>query len=616
MPEQETTPFERRLGRLEPGIVPPGEEEERRWWFERAIRAEENLENPRCSPEVGRVLVDFELLRPVEQSGMNIEWYEAKPVLTALRKKADAGHEIEALRETPDLKRVEELRGKIAGLQTRLDASQDEEEKKSLGEEIKSLETERRKYEWLDSLVDKRGEIVKSGKKEKWEKVFDETQAAIALQRAWYQRTKLEDDVDSYAERLFFSSMEKQNLSPSKMVALLGIPEIGQAIEKALEIYIDIHLGYNPDAQKDKSLKIIQSEQAIKEERERCFAYVRQKCSDKTWVAERAELLARHLVTATLLSVWLGAGRDEKGNLKYEGKIPKPGIATLEGESQSDLIKLIFFRSKTISDLNSNRPAGPPTLAPGIPEYLSEDFFHFAKTQDTKESVFDAWYIARKERKDVRLADVLRRVNEGAFSYWAYCMFRQNRVKSALWEMEREKMVVPLFVSEALRALNKDFGVGFGDDVLTREITKINLVAARLITWSGGKNTDVADSRQEFPSVSTTKGVVKTACLTSGFLNEKEWELVEGVMSQRKALAPREILKTGDSNTLRALLRRGEAVRIEKISAKSLKAQLEEIKNSDRLVEEISRKVREGGGIDKINESQLGRIIMGARSAG
>jgi len=619
-----------------PGIP----ESETRRLRELAVTTVETLSNPDCDPETGRILVDFEFLRPREELGLNISSWEAGSVLVELKKRAEVSEQTKALIEVnaSRIQQYEQLEAQIRELRGEWEKIQDGEEKKKLEGEIKKLKEEQQRYAWIYGVVEERRAASKSGEREKWERVFRETRAAIGLQAVWWQRTKLEGDVDNYAERLFFSSMEMETLPPSKIVALLETPDIEEAIEKALEIYIDIHLDEDiPEVKKlqeeliksfgierekedgskkseeelyqevKKRLKILQSGDVIQKDREVVFQFVKKICSNKSWAGERGELLARHLATVSLLSVWLGVKRDPKtGGVEYEGKFPELGICTFEGESQSDLIKLLYFRLKTISDLNKNRPAGPPALATALPEYLTEDFFHFTKVgiradgsfcfyKDKKakevKSVFEAWYKARKEGKEVKLADVLKMVDEGAFSFWVYCMFRQNRVKSALWEMDRDKMLIQLWYPEFLRALNKDFGVAFGERIIEREITKINLVAARVIAWTGPAkvNTEIARAdKQEITISETWLKYVRNACIISGFLNEKEWSLVLEVINRRRALTVKEIQL--DAEIIKALTREGEIEKIEQVVAAerlNLRRVVEEIKSADEKVRKL-----------------------------
>lgn len=493
---------------------------------ELSVGIAEMLSNPEVAPQGGREVIIFELLFPRESNEKKpeaIEPWSVRPVIDALNRRAYSD------------KFSIHLQG-IGGLP---ESYLRKYQRQPFGEESKG--------EGMGSEGERKRKNEEEA--EEWGKVLHQVEAAIRLQNVFAQRSPLESDVDTYAERLFLSASYLETLPPSMMKDLLETPDYGPATERALRLIIDIHLGVElktPAGRKIETTftKILQEKDSTEEERRKFAEMLEKQLVEEgvnSFVAKRAVILAKHLATVTLLSVWLGGEKDKRGE--------KPeGDCTFYNEQQSDLIKLFFFRGKTLADLRLGRPAGPPVLAQTAPDSLTTDFWHATKVgpKGGKKSIFDRWMGGEN------LKDVLKETPETAFSSWLYCMFRQNRVRKIFWENKLPDMVAELVTPEALRVINKDIQLGTGDlDDEEKKLLKINLIGGRLLTLgtstiSKNRRADVVapgilDGLLKSLGAGSSKGLieyVKAACETAGFFSDSReaWESIQNVLSKQECL--------------------------------------------------------------------------------
>jgi len=322
-----------------------------------------------------------------------------------------------------------------------------------------------------------------------------------------------------------------------------------------LKLIIDIHLGAElktPDGRKIETTftRILQEKDSTEEDRRKFAEELENQLIKEdvdSFIAKRAVILAKHLATVTLLSVWLGGERNEEGELTDSEKKPE-GDCTFYNEQQSDLIKLLYFKGKTLADLSQGRPAGPPVLAWTAPENLTADFWHATKVgpKGKEKSIFDRWMGGEN------LKDVLKETPETAFNSWLYLMFRQNRVRKILWENKLPDMVAELVTPEALRVINKDIQLGAGSLSDTeKELLKINLVAGRLLTLgisSMRRNREadivapgILDGLLKSLGAGSSKGLseyVKMACERAEFFSDsrKAWKSIERILSKQECI--------------------------------------------------------------------------------
>jgi len=556
---------------------------------ELSVGVAEILSNPEVTPEGGREVVIFELLFPRESNEKEpeqIEPWSVRPVIDALNKRAYSDRFSTHLQ-------------KIGGLP---ESYLRKYQRQPFGGESKE-----------EDMVSEEGKKRKNEEEvEEWENVLHQTEAAIRLQNVFAQRSPLESDVDTYAERLFLSASYLKTLPPSMMKDLLETPGYGPATERALKLIIDIHLGVElktPDGRKIETTftKILQEKDSTEEDRRKFTEMLERQLEEEhvdSFIAKRAVILAKHLATATLLSVWLGGEEDKRGG--------KPeGICTFYNESQSDLIKLFYFRGKTLADLNKGRPAGPPVLAWIAPENLTTDFWHATKVgpKGKEKSIFDRWMGGEN------LKDVLKETPETAFSFWLYCMFRQNRVRKILWENKLPDMAVELITPEALRVISKDIQLGTGDlDDAEKELLKINLIGGRLLAL--GLHTIMNNPNEEtltagaLASVSRSVGssvggkavriYVEKACkIADFFLDGREWSLVERILREGRCLTWGSLSKSKkDVELLKeiAINQRitGKEELIKRISrTKSYGQAMEEIEKNKLEREKIRREIKQ-----------------------
>lgn len=345
---------------------------------------------------------------------------------------------------------------------------------------------------------------------------------------------------------------------------------------------------------------------------------------DRDFVLKRAELLARHIAGATQLTAWLAVprqkvgreGEPERWEIVYKkGRLPQFGSAIFEeAEGPNDAgVKLLLTRLKYWDEFGKFFPAGPPALAPALPESLSLPFFHDPaaasvyldkelgvhpqRRGEENESILDAWYNRNKKRaeegkdKKISISQVLRNVADGQFSYWVYRIWRQDQVLQTLRANVaggREDNIAPLLLAESLRALNKAFTISFRGREVEGEILKVNMVAARIISWTEGPHDEIATPDQQMEE-RANKRYISNACEISGFLNGEGWKLVNKVVDRRRAVTFDELRKK--KGMLKALIRRPKKERRlkERITAADVAMMVGEVAKADKLVEAFQK---------------------------
>lgn len=405
-------------------------------------------------------------------------------------------------------------------------------------------------------------------------------------------------------------------------------------------------------------LKTLLDGSSIPENQREVSKYVRERCGgDEEWVQETADVLARHYLEFDLMSNHLAIPRKNNGEVDYDRAVKgngdtNIGFGLFEGDSQpSGSIWLVLTRFKYLSELSKDRPVGPPAMAPAIPEYMVKPLLCFVRVyvdkegkpihpnklpEDNKEraqnyeekSIFEGWYLegkkmedelwervsrgeiseeeAREEyrryRRDERsLADFFGCLSESEVTYWAYYLFRAHQVLNAIKEGERDKMLDPLWMPEALRSLGKSFQVAFGDRVLEREITKINLVGSRILIWSDKlftrdeetrrRNLEVTREDKKSPRIphpDVFAEITKKSCQISRFLDESAWPLVEQVIKERRGLT----LSDLSPAQLDILLRQKEDKALLRVTGEvDLNAVKREIEEANRKVASLQQAI-------------------------
>lgn len=572
----------------------------------------EMIRDPDVSPEVAREFLIHEVLFPSEEGKLEMSRWEVNPTLREILRRAGEGEELRRFKTILE-KQNANLASSLAQI-AQLKTAGKEKEAKAIESDPKFLALMRTRDRTKGIIAMRERSLLFPDEAEEWATLAQEVDAAVSWHEIYLQREKAQSDIDTYADSLFKSNFFIDSAGISSLIALLEQKEYGLAIEQALKAYIDIHLKGGK-----QEIKILLKEDAPPdEERKPLYEAVRTEVVGKMaeadkdlFVAKRAEVLARHLMETSLLSVWLSVPRNEKGEIDYteadeEGKtkLRKIGFGRLEGSSPTDLPKLVLFRLKCWTELNKNYPSIAGGMARYLPESLTPTFFHFMQTKEGKEkgkSVFDEWYVEGKP-----LAGLLKKVPEAAFSSWVYCMWRQNNTRNHLlnFSMGGDKnCIMELENVGFLRAMKKDFDIAMASDPLAREITKINMVACRLIAWSGGENQEILSTNEDMAG---ERESIHQTCVKSGLLNEAEWNLVLGVTKNRKALTPAEFLA---NHPVKHLIRTGEPDRLETITKDTISREVAEVQRADRLMRGIAARRSEFEFDGRIDPQKLQRVI-------
>lgn len=565
---------------------------------EATLRGTELIRDPDVSPDVARELLVHELLFPAEKGRLEMSRWEVNPTLRELLRRAGERGGYKRLAEI-----LVEQNDKLAKIAAEL------EDLRQKGGEEQKLKEKEKQLEYLKRTKNRTGRIVEARERSslvgdesrEWFRLYKEVDAAVAWHEIYLQRVKAQPEVDTYAKSLFTSNFFIAFTETSSLVYLLEQRDYGPAIERALRAYVDIHLKGELGGRKvDKNLRILQNDQAASTEKQREEVYeaVREVADEDPFVAERAEILARHLCELSLLSVWLSVPRDSKGRIIYKddkGNVQKYGCRRLEGASPNDLDKLVLFRLKYWSELNKSYSSVAGGMARYIPESLTPTFFHFMsfKEEGVEKSVFDEWYFKRGS-----LPKLIAKVQEGDFSFWAYLMFRQNNTREHLLNFSRggrEDCIEELKSIPKLRSMKKDFALAFISDPLLREITKINMIGCRIIAYSGGANTEIITTQDE---VASQKERIRLSCIKSGFLGETGWGLVNEVLAQRKALIPEEVLR--NSSKVFSLLGEAESQKLQ-VAFPDLRQEIQKITEGDQILNGVSVRLNEA----KVKEEKI-----------
>jgi len=561
----------------------------------------ELIRNPTVSPEVARIRLIHRIIFPSEEEGLEMSRWEANPTLREILGRAGEGEEARML--TEELRRQDSA---LADAEEKIERLK--KESGSREEEIKALE---KRIQLLKARRETTKAIIEASlsafpeESQKWYALYCEVDAAIALQEIYLQREKAQQDVDTYAGKLFESPFFNVGLGTSRLRALFEQEKYGPALERALRAYIDLHLTGKIDGKEVRRL-LQEKDCPPDEERKLVYEAVRQAVGGDPFVAKRAEILARHLLEISLLSVWLAVPRNEKGEIVYErnGKpaLPEIGFGRLEGSSPTDLAKLVLFRLKYWAELNKNYPSFAGGMARWVPESLTPTLFHFMRTKEGK-SVFEEWYFGKKP-----LAELLGKVPEDAFSSWVYFIYRQNNVRHHLLNFSRggeKDCIFQLLVLVSVRSMKKDFDLGISDP-LERLMAKINMIGCRIYAWAMGTTqggevatTAVAGEMDKLEIIK--RGIFETVTSTH-FLPREALKAVEEVISKGTALTPEEVLTLIPPEKLKDILAAkppSQSV-LERVSKADLEEELARVRRADKLVREISERRDKGEDLEAI----------------
>lgn len=562
------------------------------------LHVTEVIRDPDISPKLAREFLIHEVLFPSERANLEISRWEVNPTLREILRRSG---ENQAVRRYTKI--LEEQDSELSAITKQVQALEEEKKAEELKKKEKGL---RRSRERTKRIIDlrMRSRLFPEEAKE-WFRLYKELDGAVSWHEIYLQREKAQSDVDTYADSLFKSNFFIATAGTSSLIALLEQEEYGPALERALRSYIDIHL--KGEINGEKARRILQEKYAPpQKEREQLYEAVRKVADSDPFVAERAEILARHLMETTLLSVWVAVPRNERGEVIYkkDGKpaLPSIGSGRLEGKTPTDLSKLILFRLKYWSELNKNYPSVAAGMARYLPESLSPTFLHFMQTKD-KKSVFEKWYFDKRP-----LAEVLKEVPEDAFSSWVYFVWRQNNVRKHLLNFSRGRegdCILQLCIPGSVRPMKKDFDFGIYDP-LEKLTTKINMVGCRIYAWEQGTqkggeiaSTAVPGEIQHKPAI---KRAIKETLGYIDFLSQKVWDTVERVISTGVALTPEEVVRLTPQETLREILAAKPPTQsaLEKVSRRTLEIELKEIKEADKLLREVSKKINEGQSLNEV----------------
>lgn len=569
----------------------------------------EVIKDPATSPGLAREFLIHEVLFPSEFSGMEISRWEVNPTLREILRRAGENEELRRL--TRILEKQDDAFVDISvEISAAAQGQGDEEGLKILKGKAAFLEQSRDKTEGIIKMR-MRSSLFSEEAKD-WFRLYEEMDAAVTLQEINLQREKAQQDVDVYADQLFKSNFFIATGSTSSLVALLEQEEFGPAIERAMRAYIDIHLTGQLNG-KDVPKVAQEKDMPLEVKREQMYQAVRAVIDNDPFVAKRAEVIAKHLLETSLLSVWLGVPRNEKGEADYSKKdntgkdvLAVLGNGRLEGSTPTDLQKLVLFRLKYWNELNKNYPSIAGGMARYLPEGLTPTLLHFMQTEQGKKagkSVFDEWYFDKKP-----LAELLKQIPEDAISNWFYCMYRQNNCRNHLINFSRggeTDCISQISSVPALRAMKKDFDVGMGSSPILKETVKINMIACRIIAWSGGLNSEMTFSPED---IANLKDFIKSACLTSRFLSEGELQLVERVLKERKALTPEEVMSQYPQ-LVTVLLRENEPDRLTAVSGRALAREIEELKGSDAFLKGVEARLEEARVDGKTDSNKLKDVV-------
>jgi len=571
----------------------------------------EVIRDPDVTPELARELLVHELLFPAEKGRLEISRWDINPTLRELSRRS--GEKEEVRRLTGILERQTDNLSNVSALVERMkEQGGDEQERKRLEAKVEYLQRTRKKTERIIEIR-MRSSLFDDESREWW-KLYREVEGTVSWHEIYLQRVKAMPDVDTYADSLFKSNFYIAIAETSYMVALLEQKDYGPAIEKALRAYVDLHLKGELGGQKvSDKFKLLQGESSTENEREKVYKAVRSVVDPDPFVAERAEILARHLFETSLLSVWLAVPRNSEGKVIYnqEGKwqLPKTGSKRLEGASPNDLDKLVLFRLKYWSELNKNYPSAAGGMGKYLPESLTPTFFHFMKFEDEEggkkvsKSAFDEWYFRGRP-----LVELLKKVSEDAFSSWTYIMWRQNHVREHLLNFSRggrEDCIVQLFMPGSVRPMKKDFDLGISNP-LERLTAKINLIGCRIYAFEngsshGGEVTSTSREAGWIEQKDATRSVIKETISYVGFLPKDAWPAVQQIISSGVALTPKDIVRIIPREILRGILAEKPTTRrLEEISKVDLQKELAEVKRADDLVKHISERIRRKEELDSI----------------
>ena len=563
-----------------------------------SLNVTEIIRDPDVSPDVAREFLIHEVLFPSEEGGIEMSRWEVNPTLRELLRRAGENEEVRRLRQILKKQDVK-LVGALAQLEELKKENKNKEQIEALEKKANSL---RRTREKIEGIIETRmrSSLFPEESRE-WFRLYQEIDAAVSWHEIYFQREKAQQDVDVYADSLFKSNFFIATAGTSSLVTLLEQEEYGPALEQALRVYVELYLTGKIGGKEVRRL-LQEKNCPPDEERESVYEAVRQAVRGDPFVAKRAEVLARHLLETSLLSVWLAVSRNEKGEIVYERNgepaLPEIGFGRLEGNSPTDLAKLVLFRLKYWAELNKNYPSFAGGMARWVPESLTPTFFHFMRTKEG-ESVFEEWYFRRKP-----LAELLKEVPEDAFSTWVYFIYRQNNVRNHLLNFSRggeKDCILQLLVPISVRPMKKDFDLGISDP-LERLTAKVNMIGCRFYAWKMGttKGGEVATTAVpgELDKLEVIKrGILETVTYT-GFLPREAWPAVEMVISKGTALTPQEVLTLIPKEKLKDILtaKPPSQSALERVSNADLKKELADVQKADKLIREISE--RKDGGED------------------
>lgn len=281
-----------------------------------------------------------------------------------------------------------------------------------------------------------------------------------------------------------------------------------------------------------------------------------------------------------LLTSWLSVPRKpvaKKGELeRWEivSKEPTMGFGSFKEGKRNDLRKLVYTRAYNLDQRERGRPAGPPALTPVLPDlslpyfvdpgtaavYMDEETLevHPARREKGDVSIFIAWWGGNrkraKEKKDaVPLANVLRLVPDGAFSYGDYRTGRQDKVlqwmlSNVAGQGEKEDNIRDLYLADRLRGVGKAVQIAFRGRMDEGRRAVVNTIVSRFLAWNEKPQSEmsevVSEGYQKLGDPKTVKLYIWRACRKSGLLKKADRKLAEQGMKKKRLFTHEEFPKT------------------------------------------------------------------------